>query len=666
MTAHVKIDNEFQIAARHVELLTGSAETECRFRLIHDRDRHASALKLCGKLADLWPQIKALNAQGYGVFIVVNAGGDADAEITQIRACFVDADNLSLPDEWHVQPDFLVIRDDTHWHAYWLCNDLPKEDFTGLQKQLAAHYGTDPSVCNLSRVMRLAGTMHCKGEPIRVNLRELAEPWEISCSANDLRAGLPEIPAHTFTPASTDAPDIEPDTPANIGRAVTHAQTHPVLREGVGDHSDDAAIKLLTELGDLGLSQERAAAVAHEDWGERCGFDQDWIAEKAANAYRYRKSPIGIHAVQSAQDVFGDAIARLKSEQTSDEFPRPLGARELAQGNFPRAEYLHDGLLLKDHVNLLYGAGGVGKTLLALQIAVAVAAGLPLFGRNTKQAPVLLVLAEDGAGETKARLVAICQHLGINLADLPIRIWPLPGHDITLASIADDGAVKPAPFLDRLNCELRDYPGSLVILDSFADIATLNESQRLPVNAFLKRVLGGLCTTLRATILVLAHPSKASQADGSNYSGSTAFNNAVRNRLTLEQPVDTSERRLLTVAKANYGAAGGKIELFLAGQVFLTANDAGQAEREKAEHEAVLAVALGMIDRGVPIVRGNGSGQKPADVAAEVLKQHGLRIEPKRVLEILNAAERAGRLEYRNGGHSHRGQKAGFARKDTQ
>ena len=130
-----------------------------------------------------------------------------------------------------------------------------------------------------------------------------------------------------------------------------------------------------------------------------------------------------------------------------DGYPKPLSGRELKVGTFPRPEYLVDGLILKQHVNLLYGDGGVGKTVLALNAAVAIAANKSFIGRKTQQAKVLLVLAEDGNGETKYRLEAICTHYGVNLEDLPIRVWCLPGFDVSLAEIDDVGIVRPGQFL---------------------------------------------------------------------------------------------------------------------------------------------------------------------------------------------------------------------------
>jgi hypothetical protein len=149
-------------ALAYIERLTGDASTAINARLIHDADKQRPARKSRGTIAELWPQIERAQAEGFGVFVVVNEGGDTDAEITNIRAVFVDADGIALPKSWHTQPDFLVQRDDTHWHAYWRTIDLPVNRFRDVQQRLAAHYGSDPAVCNPSRVMRLAGTLHQK------------------------------------------------------------------------------------------------------------------------------------------------------------------------------------------------------------------------------------------------------------------------------------------------------------------------------------------------------------------------------------------------------------------------------------------------------------------------------------------------------------------------
>jgi hypothetical protein len=154
-----------EMAQRQVELLTGDPNTRMYVRLIHDQDRNRLAIKYFGTISDLWTDIERHQGQGFGVFIVVNKGGDADADIVEVRAAFIDADGVPLEGvRWHLRPDFIVQRNATHWHAYWICTDMPPAQFRDVQRWLANHYGGDPKVCNPSRVMRLAGTLHLKGD----------------------------------------------------------------------------------------------------------------------------------------------------------------------------------------------------------------------------------------------------------------------------------------------------------------------------------------------------------------------------------------------------------------------------------------------------------------------------------------------------------------------
>ena len=124
-----------------------------RVRLfIDDPSAKAGAVKLFGPIADLWPRIEALQAEGYNAYIVVNEGGDTDGEISGVRALYIDADDKPLPKSWQVKPDFLTVRDATHWHAYWRTAGVPVEAFRTAQRQLIERYGTDKSIHNPSRV----------------------------------------------------------------------------------------------------------------------------------------------------------------------------------------------------------------------------------------------------------------------------------------------------------------------------------------------------------------------------------------------------------------------------------------------------------------------------------------------------------------------------------
>ena len=60
------------------------------------------------------------------------------------------------------KPHILIETSLDRWHAYWLINDLPLDQFTQVQKALIDRFNSDPSVHDLPRVMRLPGFIHHK------------------------------------------------------------------------------------------------------------------------------------------------------------------------------------------------------------------------------------------------------------------------------------------------------------------------------------------------------------------------------------------------------------------------------------------------------------------------------------------------------------------------
>ncbi len=117
-------------------------------------------------------ELKALNDQGAGIFFTVNLtdgrGRKAD-NVIGLRALFVDGDDVPMPAHWHATPDMVTHRSTMRWHAYWFLKpETPLDTFRPAQKKLAAFYNTDRAVHDLSRVMRVPGFIHRKGEPCEV------------------------------------------------------------------------------------------------------------------------------------------------------------------------------------------------------------------------------------------------------------------------------------------------------------------------------------------------------------------------------------------------------------------------------------------------------------------------------------------------------------------
>lgn len=132
---------------------------------------------LHGTLASHANTLADLNRRGAGVFVMVNAGdgkGRKAGNVHAVRAFFADLDGAPL-DAVHafaLRPHFVLESSAGRWHAYWLVENAPLDQFTATQQAIAHHMGSDPKVCDLPRVMRLPGFLHRKGAPFACRIIE--------------------------------------------------------------------------------------------------------------------------------------------------------------------------------------------------------------------------------------------------------------------------------------------------------------------------------------------------------------------------------------------------------------------------------------------------------------------------------------------------------------
>jgi hypothetical protein len=104
-------------------------------------------------------------AQGRGVYMVVNDGGDTKASITVCRAFFCEWDDRPITDQltaWKAlgygEPTFIVLTGGKSAHLYWVLADpIAPDQWEPVQSALVDHAGADPKCKDLPRVMRLPG-----------------------------------------------------------------------------------------------------------------------------------------------------------------------------------------------------------------------------------------------------------------------------------------------------------------------------------------------------------------------------------------------------------------------------------------------------------------------------------------------------------------------------
>lgn len=121
-----------------------------------------------------------------------------------------------------------------------------------------------------------------------------------------------------------------------------------------------------------------------------------------------------------------------------------IPAASLAGAPVPPREWLVEDLIPHATVTMLGGDGGTGKSLIALQLAAACAAGTDWIGRAiTRPGPALLVSAEDSAEELHRRLAAVAEAEGQDLAALG---------DLHLSSLAGEDAILARTTAPRAPC----------------------------------------------------------------------------------------------------------------------------------------------------------------------------------------------------------------------
>lgn len=134
-----------------------------------------------GHITELEEWIAAKINAGQSVFCAVNETdgiGRKVKNIVKVRALFADFDDVSNDNLLKIKqlspkPHIVVNTSPGKYHAYWLVFDCDLEQFKPLQQAIIRKLGTDPSVCDLSRVMRIPGTYNRKKEPFLVKLIDL-------------------------------------------------------------------------------------------------------------------------------------------------------------------------------------------------------------------------------------------------------------------------------------------------------------------------------------------------------------------------------------------------------------------------------------------------------------------------------------------------------------
>lgn len=225
----------------------------------------------------------------------------------------------------------------------------------------------------------------------------------------------------------------------------------------------------------------------------------------------------------------------------------------------PTRDWTVEGWLARRTTGGLFGEDGVGKSLLAQQLATCVATGKPFLGLKTTQSAALYLTCEDDELSLWQRQRSINAALGLPADCAPAMLSSLVGYlAAELGQFDEAGIFQPGAMFHAIAEVAQDRGAGLIVLDNIAHLFPGNEIIRRQVVAFLA-ACDQLATTCNASVLLLGHPAKAV---GSEYSGNLGWSAHVRQRwfLTWGDPaMGDGDARVLKKAKANLSKRGEEV-----------------------------------------------------------------------------------------------------------
>jgi hypothetical protein len=509
-------------AAHFLSLLDESAETFC-FRVFDDNESRKDprlAAKYEGGLADVWPALLSAQQKGCGVYVVANAGEQTNDTIYKVRAVFADTDGAPLDPilSCGLEPHIIVESSPGKWHAYWLVDGLPLSAFRDVQRSIAARFGTDKSVNDLARVMRLPGLLHQKGLPFRTRI--IHESGALPYDADTILANFPPAPLAT-APAPTAAHGLAPGTVIDTNR-----------------HADVLKCTLLL------------AQAVHSGAMTRLEAFNTMRARRDAGRYSRH-----VPDEEIARALDG-ALAKRELAPAEPEAPAPLltlaplSLEELEEAKKPQANAFMGGwkgqvgMFPVGEVTVIGAPGREGKTSVMMAIAQQYALGQPVAGLNPEEIrSVLIYSAEDDRQQYARKVGAHLTRLGAEEGDLFRRNLLIPDlHSEEIASwreivtLRDREPVRGKSvqaLIEAIRPRMAEaMPPGLLIFETASTLSDAEENNQ--GHKVMVAALKHIAKTLNLAVVLMHHTSQqaASNLPDLNISesdirgGTTLVNNA--------------------------------------------------------------------------------------------------------------------------------------------
>ncbi len=199
---------DFQMMQAHLAWIDGTADQHL-FASFDDNKQRSKAKRSNPQLDAPVPQhvlssleerhvrdwMMQRQASGCHLGVTVNLFRGARRRAADLIACrviYAELDGDALR-PWPIPPTFIVRTSPGRIHAYWcLAEWVPRAIWEGIMRCIVLLYGADPATAEVTRVLRLAGSWHLKGNVAHLVTLEVVSGTRYSLA--ELVAAFPPVP----------------------------------------------------------------------------------------------------------------------------------------------------------------------------------------------------------------------------------------------------------------------------------------------------------------------------------------------------------------------------------------------------------------------------------------------------------------------------------------
>lgn len=454
----------------------------------------------------------------------------SDSDFYGATAYHIDCDDAGAWEraraEWSarkIPPSFVTYtsrKPHTRAQAWWLL-DEPQKDATAYHDQLRAladAFAGDVTVCNPSRIMRLAGTINWPTKTGRqLELTEFKRaPNHRVYSQEQIANAVPPVQA-SFADVRRAAPTADAPRVERIDFDPNKLRPSDLLAAIRADKDwHKNMIKLVAHWAHRGWSDAEIEAVAESITLPGYTIQQTLKEMRKAVAgarikYQKPNTEEAVEDLEQQAQAAEDALT-----------PRPIGLLDATK--IPPRRWLLGKHFIRGFVTLTIAPGGVGKSTLAIAEAIAVATGRPITGAECHEGrsagTAWVYNNEDPRDELERRVSAIAKHHGIAMSDLSDRLFVNSGMDrrLLIARQGERGAVVYTPDVDAMKAHIVKHNIAFMVIDPLVRAHQLEENDNGAIDSVMA-VFSRIASETGCVIHLVHHTRKPPGGSSEGHAG---------------------------------------------------------------------------------------------------------------------------------------------------